>query len=112
MVVEDGDLLHILIVRCVFGAVFGIHNGFKREFHVVRCHVFAVVPPNTFADMERVGEGIFVVVPAFCEARHDLPVCIVRGEAVEQKRVDLAVLVHSGIDARVIRRAVHKRTFG
>ena len=102
IVVFHRDFLHVLEVRGVLRAVVGVHDGLDREFHVVCGEALAVVPGDVGAQMEGVGVGSFVKIPAFGETRHDAIVSVVGGEAVEDEEVDLAVLVHRGVDARVV----------
>ena len=109
VVVEHGDLLHVLVIRRVFRAVVGVHDGFDREFDVLRCERPAVVPLHPLAQIEGVGAVCLVIVPALGEGGNDLVIAVVRGQAVEEQQVDLAVLVHRGIDARVVSGAVDER---
>ena len=109
VVVEHGDLLHVLVIRRVFRAVVGVHDGFDREFDVLRRERLAVVPLHPLAQVESIGAVCLVIVPALGEGGNDLVIAVVRGQAVEEQQVDLAVLVHRGIDARVVGRAVDER---
>ena len=109
MVVEHGDLLYILVIRRVFRAVVGVHDGFDRKFDVPRRERLAVVPLHPLAQVESIGAVRLVIVPALGEGGNDLVIAVVRGQAVEEQQVDLAVLVHRGIDARVAGRAVDER---
>ena len=109
VVVEHGDLLHVLVIRRVFRAVVGVHDGFDREFDVLRRERLAVVPFHPFAQVENIGAVRLVIVPALGEGGNDLIIAVVRGQSVEEQQVDLAVLVHRGIDARVVGRAVDER---
>ena len=102
IVVFHRDFLHVLEVRRILRAVVGVHDGFDREFHVVCGEALAVVPGDVGAQMEGVGVGFLVKIPAFGEARNDVVFAVVGGEAVEEQEVDLAVLVHRGVDARVV----------
>lgn len=69
----------------------------------------AVVPFHPFAQVENIGAVRLVIVPALGEGGNDLIIAVVRGQSVEEQQVDLAVLVHRGIDARVVGRAVDER---
>ena len=109
VVVEHGDLLHVLVIRRVFRAVVGVHDGFDREFDVLRRERLAVVPLHPLAQVESIGAIRLVIVPALGEGGNDLVIAVVRGQSVEEQQVDLAVLVHRGIDARVVGRAVDER---
>ena len=109
VVVEHGDLLHVLVIRRVFRAVVGVHDGFDREFDVLRRERLAVVPLHPLAQVESIGAVCLVIVPALGEGGNDLIIAVVRGQAVEEQQVDLAVLVHRGIDARVVSGAVDER---
>ena len=109
VVVEHGDLLHVLVIRRVFRAVVGVHDGFDREFDVPRRERLAVVPLHPLAQVESIGAVCLVIVPALGEGGNDLVIAVVRGQAVEEQQVDLTVLVHRGIDARVVGRAVDER---
>ena len=109
VVVDHGDLLDVLEVRRVFRAVFRVHDRFDRELHVLRRERLAVVPAHVLLEVERVGAGFLVEIPAFCQRRDDRVVAVVAGQAVEQQEVDLAVLVHGRVDARVVAAAVDER---
>ena len=102
IVVFHRDFLHVLEVRRVLRAVVGVHDGLDREFHVVCGEALAVVPGDVGAQMEGVGVGFLVKIPAFGEARNDVVFAVVGGEAVEEQEVNFAVLVHRGVDARVV----------
>ena len=102
VIVFHRDFLDIFKVRRVLRAVVGVHDGLNREFHVVCGEALAVVPRDVGAQMEGVGVGSFIKVPAFGETRNDVVFAVVGGEAVEDEEVDLAVLVHRGVDARVV----------
>ena len=109
VVVRDGDLFDVLKVRRVFRTVFGVHDRLDREFHVVRRDRFAVVPREVFTKMERVGVRRLVQLPRLGKTGHDVILAVVSRQAVEEQQVDLAVLVHCGIDARIVRGAVGQR---
>ena len=109
MVVQHRDLLHVLIVRRIFRAVVGVHDGFDRELDVVGRERLAVVPLDVFVQVESIGAVRLVIVPALGESRNDPVIAVVRGQAVEEQQIDLAVLVHRRIDARVVSGAVDER---
>lgn len=69
----------------------------------------AVVPLHPLAQVESIGAVCLVIVPALGEGGNDLVIAVVRGQSVEEQQIDLAVLVHRGIDARVVGRAVDER---
>ena len=104
--IDDGNLLHVLVVGGVLRAVFRVHNGLDGEPHVLCGEGLAVVPLDPVSDVEGVGAGLLVVLPALRQAGRHLVVPVVGGQAVEEQGVDLAVLVHSGVDAGIIRAAV------
>lgn len=109
MVVRDGDLFDVLKVRRVFRTVFGVHDRLDREFYVACRDRFAVVPREVFAEVERVGVRRLVQLPRLGKTGHDVILAVVSRQAVEEQQVDLAVLVHCGIDARIVRGAVGQR---
>ena len=109
VIVFHRDFLDIFKVRRVLRAVVGAHDGLNRELHVVCGEALAVVPGDVGAQMEGVGVGFLVKIPAFGEARNDVVFAVVGGEAVEDEEVDLAVLVHRGVDAGIISRAIDQR---
>ena len=83
-VVHHGDLLDILIVRRVLGAVLGVHDGLDGELDVIRRERLAVVPLHALAQVEGIGIGLLVIVPRLGEAGDDLVVAVVGGQAVEE----------------------------
>ena len=107
MVVDDGDVRHVLIVGGVFRAVVGIHDGLEGELYIRGGEGLTVVPGDALGQMEGIGHRVGVVVPALCQPGHDLARAVVVGQAVEQQHVDLAVLVHGGVDAGIVAAAVH-----
>ena len=82
--VDDGDLLDVLVVRRVLGAVLGVHDGLDGELDVIRCERLAVVPLHALAQVEGIGIGLLVIVPRLGEAGDDLVVAVVGGQAVEE----------------------------
>ena len=109
VLVRDGDLFDIFEVRRVFRTVFGVHDRLDREFHVVRRDRLAVVPREVFAEVERVGVRRLVQLPRLGKTGHDVILAVVSRQAVEEQQVDLAVLVHRRVDARIVRGAVGQR---
>ena len=109
LVVGNGDLLHILKVRRVFRAVFGVHDGFDRELYVLGRERLAVMPLHAVAQVEGVGAGALIVFPRFSQTGNDLVAAVVGGQTAEEQHVDLAVLIHGGVDAGVVAAAVNKR---
>ena len=101
-VVGGGNFHHVLIVGGVLGAVFRVHDGLDGEFHVLGGKRLPVVPGNARTDVEGVGKGVGIVIPAFRQARHHLVVRIVGSQAVKEQQVDLAMLVHGRVDAGVV----------
>lgn len=108
IVVFHRDFLHVLEVRRILRAVVGVHDGLNRELHVVAVSTRRRAGDVRSADGS-VGVGFLVKIPAFGEARNDVVFAVVGGEAVEDEEVDFSVLVHRGIDAGVIARAVDQR---
>ena len=106
--VDDGDLLDVLIVRRVFRAVLGVHDGLDGELDVVGRERLAVMPLHALAQVEGISIGLLVIVPRLGEAGDNLVVAVVGGQAVEEQEVDLAVFIHGGIDARIVGGAVDK----
>lgn len=82
--VDDGDLLDVLVVRRVLGAVLGVHDGLDGELDVIRRERLAVVPLHALAQVEGIGIGLLVIVPRLGEAGDDLVVAVVGGQAVEE----------------------------
>ena len=109
VLVRDGDLFDIFEVRRVFRTVFRIHDRLNREFHVVRRDRLAVVPREVFAEVERVGVRRLVQLPRLGKTGHDVILAVVCRQAVEEEQVDLTVLVHRRVDARIVRGAVGQR---
>ena len=109
VVVDDGDICHILVVGGVLGAVVGIHDGLIGELHILGGEGLAVVPGNALRQIEGIGQRVGVVIPALRQTGNDLSVAVVVGKAVEQQHIDLAVLVHGGVDAGIVAAAVHQR---
>ena len=102
MLVHHRDLLHVLKVGGVLGAVVRVHNGLDGELHVLRRQGLAVMPLHALRQVEGVGAGVLVEGPALRQAGDDAVAAVVGGEAVEEENVDLAVLVHGRIDAGIV----------
>ena len=109
LVVGNGDLLHVFEVRRVLRAVFGVHDGFNRELYVLGRERLAVMPLHAVAQVEGVGAGALIVFPRFSQTGNDLVAAVVGGQTAEEQHVDLAVLIHGGVDAGVVAAAVDER---
>ena len=108
LIIDHGNLFHILIVRCIFRSVFRIHDCFDGEFHIIRRKLFSIMPLDAVPDMKGIGAGFCIILPFFCQARNNVVIRIVCRQSVEQKQVDFAVLVHRWIDSGIIGRTVNQ----
>ena len=109
LVVRHRNLLDVFKVRRVLRAVVGIHDGFDRELYVRCGEGLPIVPRDAGFQVEGVGVRLFVKIPALSKTRYDVILSVVGGQTVEEQEVDLAVLVHRGVDARVVAGAVDQR---
>lgn len=108
-VVRHRNLLDVFKVRRVLRAVVGIHDGFDREPDVVCGEGLPIVPRDAGFQVEGVGVRLFVKTQLSARPGHDVILSVVGGQTVEEQEVDLAVLVHCGVDARVVAGAVDQR---
>ena len=106
VIVHHRDLLHVLIVGGVLRAVVRVHDGLDGELHVPGGEGLAVVPLHPLLQVEGVGAGALIKLPASGQGRDHLVFAVVGGEAVEQENVDLPVLVHGRVDAGIVAAAV------
>ena len=109
VLVKDGDLLHVLIVGGVLGAVVRVHDGLDGELHVLGGKGLAIVPLDVLLQIEGVGAARLVKGPALGQAGDHLVLAVMGGEAVEEQDVDLSVLVHGGVDPGVVAAGVNQR---
>ena len=64
------DVLDVGIVGNDLRRVFLIQDGFQRELDILRGQRFSVVECQTFAQMEGVGQGVFIKIPVLRQSRN------------------------------------------
>ena len=101
------DFLDILVVWCIFGTVFRIHNCLDGEFHILCSNRFTVVPCGIFCHVKCIGICLGIKIPAAGKSGNYLVVAIVGGQTVKKQNVDFSVLIHGGIDPCIITASVN-----
>ena len=103
---QDPDLGDLDVVGVIFGAVGRVHDGLDGEFYIGGGEGFAVVPFHIGAQLEGIGQGLGVIVPALGQGPHQLALAVALDQPVEEQVLDLAVFVHNGVDGVVVAGAV------
>ena len=103
------DFLDLLVVGVVLGTVVGILDGFDGEFHILSSEAFPIVPLHIAAKPEGVGHGCFIIRPSLGQTGNQLALAVPLHQAVKQKVLDFAVLVHNGVDGIIVAGAVDQR---
>ena len=104
--IHHRDLLHILVVGGVFGAVVRVHDGLNGEFYILGGEFLTVVPLDALLQVEGIGQAFRVIFPGSGQPGNDVILAVVVGQAVKEQHIDLAVLVHGGVDAGIVAGAV------
>lgn len=60
------------------------------------------MPFDALLQLKRIGMGSFIIAPALCKAGNYVIIGVVGGKAVEQKQIDLSMLVQRRVDAGII----------
>ena len=108
MIVDHINLLYILIVRRILRTILRIHDGFDGKFHVIGCESFTVMPFDSLFQMERVGTGLLIKLPAFCQCRNHLILSVMGSQSVKDQNVDLPMLIHCRIDPCIVSASIYK----
>ena len=110
-VADNLDFSDLFIVGGILRAIVGILDSGDGESYVLSGERLTIMPFHIVTELEGVSHACLIIAPALCQTGNQISVTITDQQAVEQQVLDLAVLIHNGVDGVVVAGAIDQGGF-